>query len=150
MVQNSFQLQKRLKNYSKNWIFSKFSNDPKNVYRHCGVHYNIKNKHFKDFSGGGSSSPPHVKCTKKSLCQIGLNSNQNVMELKSYLFLSARTVQQRFALIFTECLCHKNRRKLEDLKKARTLLKILLNNLQFFWFPKFRIVFTPQDTPPMV
>ena len=72
------------------------------------------------------------------------------MELKSYLFLSARTVQQRFALIFTECLCHKNRRKLEDLKKARTLLKILLNNLQFFWFPKFRIVFTPQDTPPMV
>ena len=58
MVQNSFQLQKRLKNYSKNWIFSKFSNDPKNVSRHCGVHYNIKNKHFKDFSGGGSWSPP--------------------------------------------------------------------------------------------
>ena len=58
MVQNSFELQKRLKNYSKNWIFSKFSNDPKNVSRHCGVHYNIKNKHFKDFSGGGSWTPP--------------------------------------------------------------------------------------------
>ena len=47
MVKNSFQLQKRLKNYSK------FSNDPKNISRHCGGHYNIKIKHFEDFSWGG-------------------------------------------------------------------------------------------------
>ena len=49
-VQNSFQLQKRLKNYSKNWIFSKFSNDLKNVSQHCWGHYIIKTKHFEDFS----------------------------------------------------------------------------------------------------
>ena len=49
MVQNSFQLQKRIKNYS---------NDPKNVSRHCGGHYNIKIKHFEDFSGGGLLEPP--------------------------------------------------------------------------------------------
>ena len=44
MVRNPFQLQKRLKNCSKIWIFSKFSIDPKNVLDnlHCGGHYNIK------------------------------------------------------------------------------------------------------------
>ena len=36
----------------KNLIFSKFSNDRKNVSRHYGGHYNIKTKHFEDFSGG--------------------------------------------------------------------------------------------------
>ena len=56
MVQNSFQLQKRLKNYSKKWNFSKISNDPKNVSRHCGGQYNIKIKHFYDFLGGGAVS----------------------------------------------------------------------------------------------
>ena len=61
MVQNSFQLQKRLKNYSKKGIFSKFSYDPKNVSRHCGGHYNIKIKHFEDFLGGAPGAPPHVK-----------------------------------------------------------------------------------------
>ena len=28
-----------------------FSNDLKNVSRHCGGHYNFKIKHFEDFSG---------------------------------------------------------------------------------------------------
>ena len=47
-----FQLQKRLKNYSKNLIFKKFSNDLKNVSRHCGGHYNIKIRHFDEILGG--------------------------------------------------------------------------------------------------
>ena len=37
MVKNSFQLQMRLKSYSKNRFFSKFSIDLKNVSRHCIV-----------------------------------------------------------------------------------------------------------------
>ena len=62
MVKNSFQLQKRLKNYLKKQIFSNFLNYPKNVSRHCGGHYNIKIKHFEDFSGGGApGAHPHVK-----------------------------------------------------------------------------------------
>ena len=50
MVQNSFQSQKRLKNYSKNWFFSIFSNYQNNVSGHCGGHYNIKIRHSKYFS----------------------------------------------------------------------------------------------------
>ena len=43
-------------------ITSKFSNDLKNVSRHCGGHYNIKIRHFEDFTGGGAvPAPPHVK-----------------------------------------------------------------------------------------
>ena len=53
MVQNSFQLQKRLKNDPKISIFLKSLNDLKNVSRHCGGHYNIKIKHFEHFSRGG-------------------------------------------------------------------------------------------------
>ena len=32
--------------------------DIRNVSRHCGGHYNIKIKHFEDFSGGGLLEPP--------------------------------------------------------------------------------------------
>ena len=77
MVKNSFKLQKRLKKYSKNWIFSKFSNDIKNVSIHCGGHYNIKTNHFEDFS---KSPPP---------CQIGLTSEleNDWQHFQKYLYL---------------------------------------------------------------
>ena len=60
-------MQKKLKNDPKISNFLEFSNDLKNVCRHCGGHYNIKIKHFEDFSGGGRllETPP-------SPCQTGL------------------------------------------------------------------------------
>ena len=64
MVKNYFQLQKRLKHYSKNCFLSKFSIDLKNVSRHCGGPYNIKIEHFEHFLGGAVSAPPP--------CQVGL------------------------------------------------------------------------------
>ena len=37
------------------------------------------------------------------------------------------------------------------LMKNVLLLRILLNNLIFFWFPKFlELFFTPKNTPPKV
>ena len=56
MVKNCFQLQKNLKNDTTNWFFSKFSNDLKNVSRHCivglrllrgrGAHFVTKHKTY--------------------------------------------------------------------------------------------------------
>ena len=59
--QISFAIARGTKELLKNLIFSKFSNDPKNVSSHCGGHYNLKYKHFKDFSGGAPGAPPHDK-----------------------------------------------------------------------------------------
>ena len=49
-----FSIAKETQELLKKWFFSKFSNDPKNVSRHCGGQYNIKIKHFYDFLGGGA------------------------------------------------------------------------------------------------
>ena len=108
MVQNSFQLQKRLKNYSKKWIFSKFSNDPKNVSRHCGGHYNIKIKHFEDFSGGGSWSPPS--------CQIGLRPRKVLLSFEVSFYKIENLIWENDFRI-----CH--------LKIPRKIFKFLLWNL---------------------
>ena len=72
MVKESFQLQKRLTKNSKNYFFPKFSNDLKIVSRHCGGHYNIKIKHFEDFSGGGApgAHPPMSNSVKKTKSKI--------------------------------------------------------------------------------
>ena len=59
--QNSFLIAEETQELLKNLISSKFSNDHKNVSRHCGGHYNIKIRRFEDFSGGAVSAPPHVK-----------------------------------------------------------------------------------------
>ena len=61
LVKIPFQLQKRLKKDPKISNFFKFSNDLKNVSRHCGGPYNIKIKHFEHFLGGGAPRAPHVK-----------------------------------------------------------------------------------------
>ena len=108
MVQNSFQLQRRLKNYSKKWNFSKISNDPKNVSRHCGGHYNIKNKHFKDFSGGGSWSPPS--------CQIGLRPRKVLLSFEVSFYKIENLIWENDFRI-----CH--------LKIPRKIFKFLLWNL---------------------
>ena len=60
-----------LRRRDRTWSSTKFDffNDPKNVSRHCGGHYNIKIKHFEHFSGGGGSwSPPS--------CQVGLRKEK--------------------------------------------------------------------------
>ena len=64
MVKIPFQLQKRRKNDPKISNFYNFSNDLKNVSKHCGGHYNIKIKHFEHFSGETPGVPPS--------CQGGL------------------------------------------------------------------------------
>ena len=58
-------------------------------------------------------------------------------------------------LSFSACLnwqTYKNSRKMEDFEQNKVhLLKILLNNLTFFLFPKFlELFFTPKNTPPKV
>ena len=50
--QNSFLIAEETQELLKNLISSKFSNDHKNVSRHCGGHYSIKIKHFENFSDG--------------------------------------------------------------------------------------------------
>ena len=42
----------------------KFLNDLKNVSRHCGGPYNIKNEHFEHFLGAVSAPPP-MSCRVK-------------------------------------------------------------------------------------
>ena len=64
MVKNLFQLQKKeTEELLIYFIFSKFCNEPKNVSRHCGVHYNRIIKHFDDFSRGERlfKPPSHEK-----------------------------------------------------------------------------------------
>ena len=59
-----------LRRRDRTWSSTKFDffNDPKNVSRHCGGHYNIKIKHFEDFPGGGGSlRAPPCHCRK---CKI--------------------------------------------------------------------------------
>ena len=87
MVQNSFQFQKRLKNYSKNLFFSKVSNDLKNVSIHCGGHYNIKFKHFEDFSDGLPHPP----------CQIGLVNKA----IQSHEKVTARNGEKSYSRILS-------------------------------------------------
>ena len=77
MVKIPFKLQKRLKNDSKISNFLKFSNDLKNVSRHCGGPYNIKIEHFKHFLGGGAVSAPP--------CQVGLKKQKGKVSLSSLL-----------------------------------------------------------------
>ena len=71
----------RLKNYSKNWNFSKFSNDLKNVSRHCGGHYNMKTKHFEDISGGGSKPPPTSNRVNSNISFHTLNNNWLIINI---------------------------------------------------------------------
>ena len=47
----------------------KFSNDLKNVSRHCGGQYNIKIQHFDHFLGGGRVGGGS---SSSLLCQVGL------------------------------------------------------------------------------
>ena len=70
LVKNHFQLQKRLENDPKISNFLKFSIDLKNVSRHCGGPYNIKNEHFEHFLGAVSAPPP---------CHVGLRLKHMMM-----------------------------------------------------------------------
>ena len=79
-VKNPFQLQKRLKNDPKISIFQKILNDLKNVSRHCGGHYNIKIKHFEDFSGGGA---PPMSNRVKFLSQLKKKTNKVDWQINS-------------------------------------------------------------------
>ena len=110
MVQNSFQLQKRLKNYSKNWFFSKFSNDLKNVSRHCGSHYNIKIKHSEDFS-----------------CQIGLTSG----ECSHYFWRKIYSQLTKTSQVLTKSLlCHNGQANSIIRRVWVNLMKLI--SLKFF------------------
>ena len=70
-------MQKRLKNDPKISNFLKFSNDLKNVSRHCGGPYNIKIEHFEHFLGGGLFQPPP--------CQVGLIDLHSIFHQKRIL-----------------------------------------------------------------
>ena len=56
--QKSFLIAKETQELPKNFNFLKFSNDLKNVSRHCGGHYNIKIKHFEHFLVGEDPGAP--------------------------------------------------------------------------------------------
>ena len=58
----------------------------------------------------------------------------------------------KWFLHFLNWQTYKNSRKMEDFEQNKVhLLKILLNNLIFFLFPKFlELFFTPKNTPPKV
>ena len=80
---------------------------------------------------------------------------QNVIKVNTFAYAHINIKYFDFSndfYIFLNWQTYKNSRKMEDFEQNKVhLLKIFLNNLLFFLFPKFlELFFTPKNTSPKV